>query len=63
VGPGAANRVLSGIRSAVERAIAHLKNWKILGTGYRRRLSELPGLVRTIVRLSGSERAGRRICA
>lgn len=47
----AANRVLSGIRSAVERAIAHLKNWKILGTGYRGRLVELPALVRTIIRL------------
>jgi hypothetical protein len=47
----AANRVLSGIRSAVERAIAHLKNWKILGTGYRGRLAELPALVRTIIRL------------
>jgi hypothetical protein len=47
----AANKVLSGIRSAVERAIAHLKNWKILGTGYRGRLSELPALVRTIIRL------------
>jgi hypothetical protein len=47
----AANRVLSGIRSAVERAIAHLKNWKILGTGYRGRLTELPALVRTILRL------------
>jgi hypothetical protein len=46
----AADRVLSGIRSAVERAIAHLKNWKILGTGYRGRLSELPALVRTIIR-------------
>ena len=47
----AANRVLSGIRSAVERAIAHFKNWKILGTGYRGRLAELPAMVRTIIRL------------
>jgi DDE superfamily endonuclease len=31
-----ANKHLSGIRSAVERCIAHLKNWKILATGYRR---------------------------
>ena len=33
-----ANKHLSGIRSAVERCIDHLKNWKILATGYRRPL-------------------------
>lgn len=47
----AANRVLSGIRSAVERASAHLKNWKILGTDYRGWLTEIPALVRTIIQL------------
>lgn len=36
-----ANKHLSGIRAAVERAIAHLKNWKILATGYRRPLRKL----------------------
>ena len=36
-----ANKHLSGIRSAVERCIAHLKNWKILATGYRRPLRKL----------------------
>jgi hypothetical protein len=36
-----ANKHLSGIRSAVERCIAHLKNWKILATGYRRPLRRL----------------------
>jgi hypothetical protein len=36
-----ANKYLSGIRSAVERRIAHLKNWKILATGYRRPLRKL----------------------
>lgn len=36
-----ANWHLSGIRAAVERAIAHLKNWKILATGYRRPLRTL----------------------
>jgi DDE superfamily endonuclease len=35
------NKHLSGIRSAVERAIAHLKNWKILAIGYRRPLRKL----------------------
>ena len=36
-----ANKYLSGIRSAAERCIAHLKNWKILATGYRRPLRKL----------------------
>lgn len=36
-----ANKHLSGIRSAVERCIAHLKNWKILTIGYRRPLRKL----------------------
>jgi hypothetical protein len=35
------NKHLSGIRSAVGRAIAHLKNWKILAIGYRRPLRKL----------------------
>ena len=29
------NRTISTRRAAVERAIGHLKNWKILATGYR----------------------------
>ncbi len=45
------NRELSGLRSAVERCIAHLKNWKILKTGYRGRITELPTLVQLLVRL------------
>lgn len=36
-----ANKHLSGIRCVVERCIAHLKNWKILATGYRRPLRKL----------------------
>jgi hypothetical protein len=31
-----ANKQLSGMRAVVERCIAHLTNWKILATGYRR---------------------------
>ena len=42
---------ISLIRSAVERAIAHLKDWKILATGYRARLVELPKVIRTVTRL------------
>ncbi|WP_239374476.1 transposase family protein, partial [Frankia sp. Cj5] len=47
----AVNKTISARRSAVERCIAHLKNWKILATGYRGRLSELPNVIRIIVRL------------
>jgi DDE superfamily endonuclease len=45
------NRKLSAIRSAVERAIAHLKNWKIIATGYRGRLAELPSIIRIVTTL------------
>jgi hypothetical protein len=33
---------VSSIRCAVERAIAHLKNWRIISCGYRRQLKKLP---------------------
>jgi len=45
------NRSVSAIRAAVERAIAHLKNWKILKTGYRRALIDFPRVLRTVTRL------------
>jgi len=35
----------------VERAITLLKQWKVLGTGYRGPLSALPAVVRTVVAL------------
>jgi hypothetical protein len=47
----ACNQEISTLRSAVERAIAHLKNWKMLATGYRGRLAELPGVIRIITAL------------
>lgn len=47
------NASLSRFRAPVERCISHLKNWKILSTGYRGRLAELPDLVRL---LAGLER-------
>jgi hypothetical protein len=47
----AVNRTISTRRSAVERAIGHLKNWKILATGYRGRLRELPNIIRITSRL------------
>jgi hypothetical protein len=51
VGNKADNKTISSLRSAVERCIAHVKNRKILATGYRGRLSELPGVIRIITSL------------
>lgn len=45
------NRAISSRRAAVERAIGHLKNWKILARGYRGRLRELPAIISIVVRL------------
>jgi DDE superfamily endonuclease/Helix-turn-helix of DDE superfamily endonuclease len=45
------NKEISSLRSAVERCIAHVKNWKILATGYRGRLAELPTVIRIIAAL------------
>ncbi|MEU4770296.1 transposase family protein [Actinosynnema sp. NPDC023794] len=42
------NTSVSRIRWAVEHAIAHLKDWKILATGYRARLNELPTIIRIV---------------
>jgi hypothetical protein len=39
------------LRVAVERAIAHPKNRKILTTGYRGRLTELPHIIRIVTTL------------
>ena len=33
------NKAIASRRACVERVIAHLKNWKILATGYRRLLT------------------------
>jgi hypothetical protein len=45
------NTALNKIRAAVERAIAHLKCWKVLKTGFRRTLAEFPAILRTVVKL------------
>jgi hypothetical protein len=45
------NKTVASIRAAVERTISHLKNWKILATGYRRRLAELPRVIRIATNL------------
>jgi hypothetical protein len=46
------NTDLSSIRAAVERAIAHLKNWKILSGRYQGPLDKLPSVIRTVVTLA-----------
>jgi hypothetical protein len=45
------NYSLNRLRAAVERAIAHLKNWKILKTGYHRIMTDFPDLLRTVTAL------------
>ena len=45
------NHAVAGFRAPVERAIGLLKQWKILTTGYRGRLAELPMVIHAIVNL------------
>lgn len=45
------NATVSSIRAAVERANAHMKNWKILATRYRPPLEKFPAMLRVIVGL------------
>jgi DDE superfamily endonuclease len=45
------NYSLNRLRAAVERAIAHLKNWKILKTGYHRIMTDFPDVLRTVTAL------------
>ena len=45
------NTGISQLRWAVEHAIAHWKDWKILASGYRARLSELPHVIRIVTML------------
>ncbi|KZX20387.1 transposase family protein [Rathayibacter tanaceti] len=40
------NGEISRTRSAVERCISHFKNWKIIATGYRGRLTEIPAITK-----------------
>jgi hypothetical protein len=47
----ACNTALNRVRAAVERAIAHLKSWKVLKTGFRRSLGKFPAMLRTVARL------------
>ena len=45
------NRAIASRRASVERVIAHLKNWKLLATGYRGLLDRFPILLDAIVKL------------
>lgn len=45
------NRDHAAIRYVVERAIAHLKNWKTLSTAYRRPLHTVPDTISAIIAL------------
>ncbi|EST18958.1 hypothetical protein M878_44385 [Streptomyces roseochromogenus subsp. oscitans DS 12.976] len=46
------NRSFGKLRAAVERAIAHLKDWKILATRYRGPLTRFPAIARTVTALA-----------
>jgi hypothetical protein len=45
------NQAINSARAAVERAIAHLVNWKVLNTGWRGRLTDFPDVLRTVTGL------------
>ena len=45
------NHDVASLRAAIEHTIGHLKNWKILATGYRGRLAELPDIIRVVTQL------------
>ncbi len=45
------NHAIAGIRSVIERCIAHWKNWKIVKTDHRRQLKRLSDIIHLITRL------------
>lgn len=45
------NRSVASLRAPIEHCISHLKNWKILATGYRGRLADLPRIIALVTRL------------
>ncbi|WP_259460443.1 hypothetical protein [Propionibacterium australiense] len=42
---------MNKLRAPVERAIAHLKTWKTLHTGYRRPLNTFPQTLTAVIAL------------
>ncbi|MFD5110434.1 transposase family protein, partial [Streptomyces cinereoruber] len=51
-GDKVANRSINTLRAAVERAIAHLKDWKILATRYRGPLARFALVAKTVTALT-----------
>ncbi|MFD8525394.1 transposase family protein [Streptomyces capillispiralis] len=51
-GDKVANRSVNTLRAAVERAIAHLKDWKIFATRYRGPLTHFPLVAKAITALA-----------
>ncbi|SYZ34650.1 Harbinger transposase-derived nuclease domain, partial [Propionibacterium australiense] len=45
------NRTINKLRAPVERAIANLKTWRILHTGYRRPIHTFPQTITTVIAL------------
>ncbi len=45
------NRIIASHRASVERVIAHLKNWRLLATGYRGLLDRFPTFLDAITKL------------
>ncbi|MEU2835475.1 transposase family protein [Streptomyces lavendulae] len=54
-----ANRSINTLRAAVERAIAHLKDWKILATRYRGPLTHFPLVAKTVTGVCQSNGVSR----
>ncbi|WP_405550942.1 hypothetical protein OG215_39400 (plasmid) [Streptomyces globisporus] len=51
-GDKVANHAINALRAAVERAIAHLKDWKIFATRYRGPLTRFPLVAKTVTALA-----------
>ncbi|MFE5548332.1 transposase family protein [Streptomyces sp. NPDC056534] len=51
-GDKAANRAVNTLRAAVERAIAHLKDWKIFATRYRGPLTRFALVAKAVTALA-----------
>ncbi|MCP2322266.1 hypothetical protein HDA40_000773 [Hamadaea flava] len=45
------NKMIASQRACVERAIAHLKNWRVLAYGYRRLISNFPATLAAVTQL------------
>ncbi|MFE5546096.1 transposase family protein [Streptomyces sp. NPDC056534] len=60
-GDKVANRSVNTLQATVERAIAHLKDWKILATRYRGPLTRFALVAKTVTALSFYKRAGETL--